>query len=72
MMDYHCGNKLHGRLLPDGLLEVNCSSRFCGKEPGNVVLHRFKLETGELVETLKFKAPTHPQTDRKEGLDASR
>jgi hypothetical protein len=47
-------------MLDDGLLEVSCDSRFCGKEPGVVVLHRFKPETGELVETLKFKAPQHP------------
>jgi hypothetical protein len=72
MIDLHCGNKLHGRLLEDGLLEINCDSRFCGKEPGIVVLHRFKPETGELVETLKYKAPQHPTRTGKEGLNASR
>ena len=66
-MDLHCGNKLHGRLLEDGLLEVACKSRWCGSEAGVIVLHRFKPETGELVETLKFKAPpNHPsRSERK-------
>lgn len=60
MMDIRCPHKLHGRMLDDGLIEVACDSRWCGKRPGVVILHRFKPETGELVETLKFKAPIHP------------
>lgn len=59
-MDIRCQHKKHGEITPDGLLEVSCDSRFCGKEAGVVVLHRFKLETGELVETLRFKAPQQP------------
>lgn len=60
MMDIRCEHALHGRLTDDGLLEVACRSRWCGVKAGVVVLHRFKPETGELVETLKFKAPTKP------------
>lgn len=56
-MNLHCGNKLHGVVLDNGLIEISCSSKFCGKESGVVVLHRFNAENGELVETLKFKAP---------------
>lgn len=54
-MELRCGNKMHGRLTDSGLLEVLCGSKFCGKKPGVVVLHRFNVETGELVETLRFK-----------------
>lgn len=59
MMDIRCSNKLHARITDQGLLEVACNSRWCGKESGNVVLHRFDLDTGEIVETLRFKTPTH-------------
>jgi hypothetical protein len=65
MMELRCQNKKHGEMTSDGLLEVSCDSRFCGKEPGVVVLHRFKPETGELVETLKFKAPHITPQERK-------
>ena len=54
-------------MTPDGLLEVSCDSRFCGKRPGVVVLHRFKPETWELVETLTFKAPPHPPQQKGTG-----
>lgn len=59
-MDLRCaGNKLHGRVSnDDDWLEVKCSSRFCGAAAGTVVLHRFKLHTGE-VETLRFADPTY-------------
>jgi len=64
MMELRCQNKKHGEVTDDGLLEVSCDSRFCGKKPGIVVLHRFKPETGEIVETLKFKAPHTPSTGK--------
>lgn len=58
-MDLRCDNKLHGVLDTDEeLLEVRCTSRWCGKRNGIVVLHRFNVHTGELVETLRFKDPT--------------
>jgi len=56
-----CEAKLHGELvdLEDSqrVLEVKCSSRFCGHAPGTVVLHRFDVATGELVDTVQFKDP---------------
>lgn len=54
-MDMRCNSKMHGRLTDDGLFEVSCGSAFCGKKPGVVVLHRFNVKTGELVETKKYK-----------------
>lgn len=59
-MEFRCSSALHGRLTEQGLVEVACRSRWCGKEPGNVILHRFNPATGELVETLMFKAPHRP------------
>lgn len=66
MMDLHCGNKLHGRVLDNGLIEVACQSRMCGKVPGIVVLHRFDPFTGEAVETLRFKSTPKQTTDKEE------
>jgi hypothetical protein len=56
------GNKLHGLVVTPatGVIEFRCSSRFCGKEPGVVVLHRFDLETGEL-ETRRYSDPAKLQ-----------
>lgn len=54
-MELRCKHKLHGILIQDGILEIKCSSALCGKKPGVVVLHRFDVKTGQLVETRKFK-----------------
>lgn len=55
-MDLRCEAKKHGE-LDDGYVEIKCSSRFCGAEPGVVVIHRFDATSGELQETLRFKDP---------------
>lgn len=55
-MDLRCPAKKHGELV-DAVVEVKCSSRFCGAGPGVVVIHRFDVTTGELVETHQFKDP---------------
>lgn len=57
-MELRCPHKLHGVIVKPGLIEVKCDSKFCGHEPGVVVLHRFDVETGDLVETRTFKNPT--------------
>jgi hypothetical protein len=54
-MELRCSSKMHGRLIEGGLFEVSCGSAFCGKKPGVVVLHRFDITTGKLVETKRFK-----------------
>lgn len=54
-MELRCEHKMHGILMDNGLLEVKCSSAFCGSKPGVVVLHRFDVKTGMLVETKKYK-----------------
>lgn len=57
MRDLRCESKKHGVLIEEGsgLLEIKCDSRFCGNAPGIVVLHRFDLATGELVETKRYR-----------------
>jgi hypothetical protein len=52
--EVRCPNKLH-LILGDGFVETTCNSKFCGKAPGIVVLHRWSIETGDLIQTLKFK-----------------
>lgn len=64
MTQLRCAAKLHGELVIDGerkLIEVKCSSRFCGHAPGTVVLHRFDAVTGELAETRQFKDPNRKE-----------
>lgn len=59
-MDVRCDNKLHA-VLDGSVLEVRCNSRWCGKRPGVVVIHRFNILTGELIETLRYKDPVRPE-----------
>jgi len=55
-MRLHCGSKVHGDVL-EGILEIRCTSMYCGAGKGYVVLHRFDLATGELLETARYKDP---------------
>jgi len=60
-MELRCSNGiLFGFLDTQGkipVIEVKCRSRRCGHEPGAVVLHRFSVYTGDLLETKRFKDP---------------
>jgi len=57
MSDLRCeSNKLHG-ILNDGVIEIKCSSRFCGAGRGVAVIHKFSTRTGMLIATLRFKDP---------------
>lgn len=55
-MELRCGGRIHG-VINTGTIEVKCRSKSCGASAKVVVMHRFDLRTGELVETLKFKNP---------------
>jgi hypothetical protein len=55
-MDLRCRAKKFGELTDDGVIEIKCSSKFCG-EPGTVVIHRFDPLTGKLIETKRFRDP---------------
>lgn len=56
MHEMRCETKLHG-ILVDGVIEIKCSSKFCGAAAGVVVLHRFDPMTGDLISTNKYRTP---------------
>lgn len=60
--------KLFGILVED-VLEVRCQSRFCGHEPGLVVIHRFSLQTGEMLGTRRYRNP--PPSDQKGSINGN-
>jgi hypothetical protein len=66
-MDLRCETKLHGR-LDDGILEVKCSSKFCGARPGILVYHRFNLDDGTFTTASYLEVPTPKM---KEGVNGS-
>lgn len=66
-MHLRCGNKLFGILVAEDVLEVKCDSKFCGHEPGTVVLHRFNLRTGDLVETKQYAEPRKGKEEQGDG-----
>lgn len=47
--------KLFG-IVDAGVLEVRCQSKFCG-QPGVVVIHRFDLLTGEMLDDKLYRDP---------------
>jgi len=53
-MQLRCENKLQG-VLEEGIVELKCSSRFCGAKSGVVVIHRFSTESGKLIGTSRFR-----------------
>lgn len=57
MAEVRCDNGILFGTIEDRVLEVKCRSNRCGHERGVVVIHRFDLETGKLLETRKFKSP---------------
>jgi len=56
-MELRCDNSILFGVVDGNVLEVKCRSSRCGAEPGVVVLHRFDLHTGKLIETRKYKNP---------------
>lgn len=57
MKEGRCVSRRHFEIVGE-TLEVKCSSRWCGKVPGVVVIHVFDPSTGELLETKKFRDPS--------------
>lgn len=59
MPDLRCALKKHAILIPEmSVVEIKCSSKFCGAQRGTVILHRFDIHTGELVKTIEYREPT--------------
>lgn len=59
--ELRCPYKLHGITVGAGVLEVQCDSRFCGAGNGAVVLHRFDVKDGRLIDTRKYKRPNRKE-----------
>lgn len=60
MQELRCDhNILFGKIdTEEGFLEVRCRSRLCGHVPGEVVvLHRFSLDSGKLLDTVRYADP---------------
>lgn len=55
--ELRCDNGILFGILEGNTLEVKCRSRRCGALPGVVVLHRFSIETGAMLDTKKYKDP---------------
>ncbi len=70
MAEIRCENGIKFADVEDGVLEVKCRSKRCGHEAGAVVIHRFLINTGELLETRKFKTPS-TSTRKGAGRDES-
>lgn len=57
-MELRCGSRMHGIVDVDaGFVEVRCKSALCGHASGVVVIHRFSLADGQLIESRKFQDP---------------
>lgn len=63
MRELRCNNRMHGVILEDGILEVKCGNNLCGARSGVIVLHRFDLNSGELIDTKKFSDPKPPRKE---------
>jgi hypothetical protein len=66
-MDIRCDNKKFGELTDDGVIEIKCSSKFCGAAPDVVVIHRFDPLSGILVETKRFRDPVPVRMEEVQG-----
>jgi hypothetical protein len=58
-MDLRCENKILHGILEGGTLEVKCRSSRCGARSGVVVIHRFDVVSGVLLETKVYKDPAN-------------
>jgi hypothetical protein len=55
--ELRCPHKLHGILVEADVVEVACASHLCGGGRGVVVRHRFRISTGKLLSTKRYKSP---------------
>lgn len=77
-MVLRCRGRQHGELIEEEdangnktvFLEVKCRSQQCGARSGVIVLHRFKLDNAELVQTKKFQDPSKKFNHKKEATHA--
>jgi hypothetical protein len=55
--ELRCDTRILFGIIDGNSIEVKCKSHRCGAGEGVVVLHRFSLETGELIGTNRYKNP---------------
>jgi hypothetical protein len=53
--ELRCASRVHGVVVREDVIEVRCHSRYCGKRAGVIVLHRFEISTGKLLDTKEYK-----------------
>lgn len=70
-VELRCGKRLHGLLTDDGVLEISCRSSLCGHRDGVVVIHRFDVSNGELIETKFYKDSQELRKEQVDGLGLS-
>lgn len=70
-VELRCGKRLHGILTSDGVLEVSCRSALCGHRDGVVVIHRFDVNTGDLIDTKFYKDSTEVRKEQGDALGLS-
>lgn len=70
-MDLRCPTRLQAVLHEDGVLEVRCKNNRCGHAPGVVVIHRFNIKTGDLIDTKRYRDPTYHREEEAHGADGS-
>ncbi len=61
MIELRCPGRMAARLVDfqgRKALEVKCNSRICRAGPGVVVLHRFDPDTGDLLDTRRYREPS--------------
>lgn len=63
-MDLRCPSKLHGVIVREGVIEVACTSKFCGYRSGIAVRHSISIRTGEVLETRIFSDPINAKKVR--------
>ncbi len=57
MIELRCDMRILFGIIDGEAIEVKCKSHRCGAGDGVVVLHRFSLETGELIGTNRYRNP---------------
>lgn len=59
VIDLRCEGDLYGRYDPEThSVEVRCKRRKHGAQPGIIILHTISLDTGQVVETQKYRDPS--------------
>lgn len=71
MRELRCDHTMHGVVVDGKTLEVKCRNSRCGARSGVVVLHRFNLQTGRLVNTKRFRDPGREVNRRNANHNAS-